>query len=132
MTTEQIKDNHYVSFDGTDFFTRYDNPLLLKFEDIFGYLMTYKLQSNGIFDTKTRKSVKSYRKAVTRDICRKCELLDVMDPITLEKEVTDGFLSKIEQTRRTKIMFHNTQRSACNGCRVLCLKRVMTRMSKKK
>lgn len=67
--TEVIeKTDQWISFEHTDHDNLYDNPFILKLEDIFGFMVAYRKPWNKA----TRKSMKNYRNRLTnwcRDNC---------------------------------------------------------------
>ena len=57
----------YISFMHTDHEHPYNDPFVLKIEDIFGFMMTYRKP----YSKNDRKSLKNYRNKLTKH-CRNC------------------------------------------------------------
>lgn len=65
MTVE--KEEKFISFQDTAHDNPYDDPEILKIEDIFGFMMCYRKP----YSTSSRKSLKNYRNRLTK-YCRDC------------------------------------------------------------
>jgi hypothetical protein len=61
------KTDKFISFQDTRHDNPYDDPEVLKIEDIFGFMMAYRKPYN----TNSRKSLKNYRNRLTKH-CRGC------------------------------------------------------------
>ena len=91
-----IVTDRFISFNDTDHDNPYDDPEILKIEDIFGFMMAYRKP----YSDDSRKSLKNYRNRLTK-YCRLCSRLPSSCQ-TLWKDTCRVLYLKTAMTREIK------------------------------
>lgn len=105
----------------------YQNPVLLKVEDIFGFMMTYRRP----FDLQDVKYLWRRRRELTKEVCARCYRLTPEEQ-PADKQRTRVFDIPIpnECKRLGKLVVESAIKKLplkCDDCRVLKLKIAMTK-----
>ena len=66
------KKDRFISLKETDHTNPYNDPEFLRYEDIVGYITLFKLFASERINERDLKSLRSYRNAIKKKICKEC------------------------------------------------------------
>jgi deoxycytidylate deaminase len=127
------KTDRFISMADSNYEHPYDDPVFLALEDKIGYLMSFKMnwtrKGNVAYANPSKatiKSLRSYRKHITRDVCRNCihigQCYYEMGTIkVMDAEASADKRRLVKKEVEVDFAYH-----PCHECRVFFLKKEIT------